>query len=67
MSMGTEPVSADPLTALNNEYGAEWKVWQPGRRYVADHRRLDVSLISDSVPGLAEKLCTFGELIKDLP
>ena len=67
MSMGTETVSADPLTALNNEYGAEWKVWQPGRRYVADHRRLDVSLISDSIPGLTEKLRTFSELIRDLP
>ncbi len=58
-------MSADPLTALNNEYGAEWHVWRPGR-YVADHRRLDVTLISDSVPELAEKLRAFTELIKDL-
>jgi hypothetical protein len=64
--MGTEPASADPLTALNNEFGAEWKVQQPGR-YVADHRRLDVTLVSDSALGLAEKLRTFTELIKDLP
>jgi hypothetical protein len=61
-----EPMSADPLTALNNEYGAEWSVRHPGG-YVADHRRLDVRLISDSVPELAEKLRTFTELIKDLP
>jgi hypothetical protein len=67
MTMGTEPASADPLTALNNEYGAEWKVRQPGRRHLADHRRLDVTLIADSVLGLAEKLRTFTELIKDLP
>ncbi len=60
-------MSADPLTALSNEYGAEWKVWQPGRRYVADHRQLDVSLIADSVPGLAEKLRAFTELTRDLP
>jgi len=64
--MGTASISADPLTALNNEYGAEWKVWRPGR-YVADHRRLDVTLISDSVLELAEKLRTFTELIKGLP
>jgi hypothetical protein len=51
MSTGTEPATADPLTALNNEYGAEWNVRRPGR-YVADHRRLDVTLISDSVPEL---------------
>ena len=55
MTMGTEPMSADPLTALTNEYGAEWKVWRPGL-YVAAHHRLDVTLISDSVPELAEKL-----------
>ena len=66
MTMGTEPMTCDPLTALSNEYEAEWKVWQPGR-YVADHRRLDVSLVSDSVPGLAEKLRAFIELITDLP
>lgn len=59
-------MSADPLAALSNEYGAEWNLWQPGR-YVADHRRLDVTLISDSVPGLADKLRAFTELIRDLP
>ena len=63
---GTEPMGCDPLTALRNEYGADWKVWKPGR-YVADHRRMDLTLISDSVSGLAEKLRTFTELIKDLP
>jgi len=63
---GTEPMGCDPLTALSNEYEAEWKVWHPGR-YVADHRRIDVTLISDSVSGLAEKLRAFTELIKDLP
>jgi hypothetical protein len=66
VSTGTEPAGCDPLTALSNEYGAEWKVWKPGR-YAADHRRVDVSLISDTVPGLAEKLRAFTELIKDLP
>ncbi len=66
MTMGTAPMSADPLITLSNEYGAEWRVWQPGR-YVADHRRLDVTLISDSIPGLAEKLRAFTELIRDLP
>ena len=60
MSTGTEPMPADPLTALDNEYGAEWNVRHPGRRYVADHRRLDVTLISDSVPELAEKLRAFA-------
>jgi len=66
MTMGIEPMTCDPLTALSNEYGAEWNVWHPGR-YVADHRRLDVSLVSDSVPGLAEKLRAFTKLIGDLP
>src|ERR1039457_3205455 len=66
LSTGTEPMSCGPLTALSKEYKAEWKVWKPGR-YVADHRRMDVTLISDSVSGLAEKLRTFTELIKDLP
>jgi hypothetical protein len=66
VSTGTEPTSCDPLTALSNQYGAEWKVWKPGR-YVADHRRIDVTLISDSVPGLAEKLRAFTELMKELP
>lgn len=58
-------MSADPLTALCNEYGAEWYVWRPGR-YVADHHRLDVTLISDPVSGLAKKLCAFTALINDL-
>ena len=66
MNTGTEPMSCDPLTALSNEYGAEWAVRHPGK-YVADHRRLDVTLISESVAGLAAKLRTFTELIKDLP
>ena len=66
VSTGTEPMGCDPLTVLSNEYGAEWKVWKPGR-YVADHLRLDVSLVSDSVSGLAEKLRAFTELIKNLP
>lgn len=60
------PMGDDPLAALASEYEAQWKVWKPGR-YVADHRRLDLTLISDSVPGLAEKLRAFTELIKDLP
>jgi hypothetical protein len=66
VSTGTEPMGCDPLTALSNEYGAEWKVWKPGR-YVADHLQLDVSLVSDSVSGLAKKLRAFTELIKNLP
>ena len=66
MNTQTELMSCDPLTALSNEYGAEWNVWHPGK-YVADHRRLDVTLISDSVPGLANKLRAFTELIRDLP
>jgi hypothetical protein len=66
VSTGTEPAGCDPLTALSNEFGVEWKVWKPGR-FVADHRRIDVTLISDSVSGLAEKLRAFTELIKDLP
>lgn len=64
--MEAEPMTCDPLAALSNQYGVEWKVWGPGR-YVADHRRLDISLISDSVAGLAEKLRAFTELIRDLP
>lgn len=66
MNSGAEPMSCDPLTALSNEYGAEWTVRHPGK-YVADHRRLDVTLVSDSVPGLAGKLRAFTELIKELP
>jgi hypothetical protein len=65
VTMEAAPISADPLAALNNEYGAEWKVWRPGR-YVANHRRLDVTLISDSVSELAGKLRAFTELLKDL-
>lgn len=56
-------MSCDPLTALSNEYSAEWELRHPGK-YVADHRRLDVTLISDSVSGLAEKLRAFTELIR---
>jgi hypothetical protein len=41
-------------------------VWQPGR-YVADHLRLDVTLVSDTVAGLAEKLRRFITMTKDLP
>jgi hypothetical protein len=66
MNTGAEPMSCDPLTALSNEYGAEWNVRHPGK-YVADHRHFDVTLISDSIRGLAEKLHTFTELIRDLP
>ena len=66
MSTETESAGGDPLRALSNEYETEWKVWKPGR-YVADHRRIDVTLVSDSVSGLAEKLRAFTELIKDLP
>ena len=66
VSTETEPAGCDPFTALSNDYAAEWKVWKPGR-YVADHLRIDVTLISDSVSGLAEKLRAFTELIKDLP
>jgi hypothetical protein len=56
----------DLLAALASEYQAEWKVWKPGN-YVADHRKFDVELVSDSVAGLAEKLRVFTELVKDLP
>jgi hypothetical protein len=66
MNTRAEPMSCDPLTALSNEYGAEWTVRHPGN-YVADHRRFDVTLISDSVPGLADKLRAFTKLIRDLP
>jgi hypothetical protein len=62
----TEPMSCDPLTALGNEYGSEWIVRHRGK-YVADHRRLGVTLTSDSVPGLAGKLRQFTELVRDLP
>jgi hypothetical protein len=66
MMTGTEPMSCDPLAALGNEYGDEWDVRHPGK-YVADHRRLDVTLMSDSVSGLAEKLRSFTDLTRDLP
>jgi hypothetical protein len=66
VSTGTEPASYDSLAALSNEYKADWNVWKPGR-YVADHRRIDVTLTSDSVSGLADKLRAFTELIKELP
>lgn len=55
----------DPLAALGNEY-RDWKIRRPGK-YVADHRRLDVTLLADSVPDLASKLRAFTELIMDLP
>lgn len=58
--------NCDPLAALSEEYGNEWNMRHPGK-YVADHRWLDVTLISDSAPGLAEKLHSFTELIRDLP
>jgi hypothetical protein len=56
----------DPLTTLKTQYAAEWNVRHPGK-YVADHRRLDVTLVSDSVPGLTAKLRAFAELIKEFP
>jgi hypothetical protein len=34
---------------------------------VADHRRLDVTLVSDSIADLAEKLRRFITMTKDLP
>jgi hypothetical protein len=64
--IGTDPMSADPQTALENEYVAEWKVRQPAR-FCGEHRPLDVTLISDTASGLAEKLRAFTELIRDLP
>ncbi len=64
MTTRTEPIARDPLTALSNEYGAEWKVWRPGR-YIADHRRLDITLVSDSVSELAEKLRALTDLIRE--
>jgi hypothetical protein len=57
---GAAPMGCDPLIALSNEYGADWNVRMPGR-CVADHRRVDVTLMSDSVSGLAEKLRKFTE------
>jgi hypothetical protein len=57
----------DPqLEELSKEFGKEWRVWRPGR-YVADHRRLDVTLVSDTVSELAEKLRRFIIMTKDLP
>jgi len=63
---GIQPADCDSLTALSNEYAADWEVSKPGL-YVADHRRLAVSLFSDSISGLAEKLRAFTELVNDLP
>jgi len=59
-------LAARVLAALAREYEKEWVVSKPGR-YAADHRKIDVSLISDSVEGLAEKLRAFAELLKELP
>jgi hypothetical protein len=57
----------DPqLEELSEEFGEKWRVWRPGR-YVADHRRLDVTLVSDTVAGLADKLRRFITMTKDLP
>jgi hypothetical protein len=60
------PRSDPKFEELAAEFGEEWVVWRPGR-YVADPRRLDVSLTADSVDVLADKLRGFTELIKDLP
>jgi hypothetical protein len=54
------------LVALEREYHDEWRVWKPGN-YAADHKRIDVGLVSGSLEGLADKLRIFTELIKDLP
>jgi hypothetical protein len=43
MNTETELMSCDPLTALSNEYEAEWNMRYPGK-YVADHHRLDGAL-----------------------
>lgn len=57
----------DPqLEELSEEFSQEWKVWRPGR-YVADHRRLDVTLVSDTATGLENKLRDFTTMTKDLP
>jgi hypothetical protein len=57
----------DPqLEELSEEFGGDWVVWRPGR-YVADHRRLDVTLVSDTVAELGEKLRRFITMTKDLP
>jgi len=57
------PPRSDPqFEELATEFGEEWVVWHPGR-YIAHHRRLDVSLIADAVDGLADKLRGFTELI----
>ena len=57
---------APQLEELSEEFGEEWRVWQPGR-YVADHRRLDVTLVPDTVAELGEKLRRFITMTKDLP
>ena len=57
----------DPqLEELSEEFGKEWRVWRPVR-YVADHRRLDVTLVSDTVAELGEKLRRFITMTEDLP
>jgi hypothetical protein len=66
VTAGTDPPASDPMAALAREYDAQWNVWKPGL-YVADHRHLDVSLKSDTIPGLADKLRQFTELVRDLP
>ncbi len=66
MSTGAEPMSCDPLTALSNEYGAEWNVRHPGK-YVADHRRLNVTADLGFCPGPGRKAAHATELIRDLP
>lgn len=57
----------DPqLEELSEAFGEESRVWRPGR-YVADHRRLDVTLVSYTVAELREKLRRFIIMTKDLP
>jgi hypothetical protein len=57
----------DPLLEeLSEEFGEEWVVWWLGR-YVADHRRLDLTLVSDTAADLADKLRRFIAMTKDLP
>jgi hypothetical protein len=54
------------LDELSKEFGEEWVVWRPGR-YAADHCRFDVSLVSDTVAGLADRLRCFIGMTKGLP
>ena len=57
----------DPqLEELSEAFGEDWRVWRPGR-YVADHRWLDVTLVSDTVAELGEKLRRFITMTEDLP